>query len=44
MNINKFMSTQLLSIVSYLNLELPFDLLNQFNNTIMTSPPTCFPS
>jgi hypothetical protein len=38
-NINKFMSTQLLSIVSYLNLELPFDLLNQFNNTIMTRPP-----
>jgi hypothetical protein len=37
------MSTQLLSIMSYLNLELHFDFFNQFNNTIMTKvPPLAF--
>ncbi len=33
------MSTQLVSITSYLNLKLPQKLLNQFNNTIIIGPP-----
>jgi len=32
-------STQLILVTSYVNLILPCDLLNQFNNTIIIEPP-----
>jgi hypothetical protein len=37
-DIMESMSTQLVSVTSYLKLRLPQDLLNQFNNTIIIGP------
>jgi len=40
-DIMELMSTQLVLVTSYLNLKLPRDLRNQFNNTIIIGPQLC---